>query len=495
MLNRTAGVIALLAFFASSAIASVSADFSATDESRIRWLEFDQPGANARTALTIIGEAPSHGLHLADYSFDELTTLQQKIVAGELDFRVEYEGLMTDALLRLFRDLRPQLAKDARGQADSIDLLEFILVEAINSDSLQDYYHSLIPRHSQYEALREALKREEHAAAESQHSQIGRGPTLRVGDTGERVLALRARLLDSPDHLHALDAEFDSPLEAAVQAYQRLHGLDADGLIGKRTQEHLDLSAAQRAARIRVALARWRELPVTLGDEYVHVNIPEYRLEMVRDGRREVEMRVVVGSRNDPTPSFNDEIEYLVFNPYWYVPRRIALEELVPKAAENQGYLTRQNYEVLSQWNPVDESLIDWAAIDSGNFDYRIRQQPGPGNALGAVKFLFPNSMNIYMHDSPARSLYDRPVRAFSHGCIRLENPAALAEALLSRQGEWDADRVEHLMSPGSRRQINLKQSVPVYLTYITAKVTDSGELALFDDIYGRDRTLLARHL
>lgn len=499
MLNRAASVAALIALVATSALASVPANFSATDESRIRWLEFDQPGANAHTALAILGEASSHGLHLADYSFDELTSLQQKIVAGELDFRVEYEGLMTDALLRLFRDLRPALAKDSRGHADNNDLLTFVLVEAINSGSLQDFYHSLIPRHSQYESLREALVREAHAAAEPQHVQIGRGATLRLGDSGERVRALKARLLGSADDLHAIDAavdaEFDASLEAAVQAYQSLHGLDADGLVGRRTQEHLDMSAAQRAARIRVALARWRELPVALGDEYVHVNIPEYRLEMVRDGRRELEMRVVVGSRNDPTPSFNDEIEYLVFNPYWYVPRRIALEELVPKAAENPGYLTTQNYEVLSEWNPIDESLIDWAAMDSGNFDYRIRQQPGPGNALGAVKFLFPNSMNIYMHDSPARSLYDRSVRAFSHGCIRLENPAVLAEALLSRQGEWDADRVEHLMSPGSRRQINLKQSVPVYLTYITAKVTDSGELALFDDIYGRDRNLLAQHL
>lgn len=457
------------------------------------WLQFALQGARAGDVMAILEEAASHGLR-DDYGVEALQRLQEQIVRGESDRRTEFEGLMTDALLRLFRDLRPQLAKDFADAGDA-DLLGVVLVEAASSGNLRDFYESLIPRHPQYAQLRSALARLEEPVTRNQPEPIGRGPTLRRGDSGARVQALRARLLEHSHHQRLHPEHFDASLEQAVIEYQQLHGLDADGIVGRRTQQHLDMNAAQRAARIRLALAQWRELPVSLGDEYVHVNIPEYRLEMIRGGETRLQMRVVVGSKKDPTPAFNDEIEYLVFNPYWHVPRRIALEELVPKAVDTPGYLTRQNYEVLRQGSLVEESSIEWAAMDAAQFDYRIRQRPGPGNALGAVKFLFPNAMNIYLHDSPSRGLYDRTVRAFSHGCIRLENPAALAEALLERQGDWDGSRVDALMGKGSRRQINLEQPVPVYLTYITTKVTESGELALFDDVYGRDAAQLPRYL
>lgn len=505
MLNRASGLTTILAYLTTGALASASTamlDLSPESQSLYRanrggylWLQSSRPAAPAREALAILEEAPSHGLRAEDYQLDELKELHEKIVQGELDFRIEYEGLMTDALLRLFRDLRPQLAMEYSGTDDGTDLLALVLLEAVNSGHLRDFYESLLPRHSQYARLRAALSREEHAAEFAAPARIGRGRALRLGDDGPRVRALRARLVSSQHHLQLVGDVFDVSLETAVKRYQVLHGLEADGIVGRRTQQHLDMSAAERAARIRLALARWRELPVALGNEYVHVNIPEYRLELIRDGRPQVQMRVVVGSKDDPTPAFNDEIEYLVFNPYWHVPRRIALEELVPKAADTPGYLTSQNYEVLHRGELVEESSIDWAAIDDSQFGYRIRQRPGPDNALGAVKFLFPNSMNIYLHDSPARSLYEHSVRTFSHGCIRLEDPTALAEALLGRQGEWNGDRIESTMGTGSRRQINLERPVPVYLTYITARVTESGELALFQDVYDRDTTGLNRYL
>jgi murein L,D-transpeptidase YcbB/YkuD len=402
---------------------------------------------------------------------------------------------MTDALLRLFRDLRPQLADSFSAGGNSDELLKLVLREAVFSGHLRDFYESLLPRHVQYEALRSALSQLERSASHETAIEIGRGSTLQRGDSGARVAALRMRLAvvpgSAPDNADA----FDETLEAAVRRYQALHGLESDGVVGRRTQQHLDMSAHERAARIRLALARWRELPTVLGNQYVHVNIPEYRLEFIRDGSPRVQMRVVVGSKSNPTPAFSDEIEYLVFNPFWHVPRRIALEELVPKASEAPGYLTRQDYEVLRDGELIDEASVDWAAIDSSTFDFRIRQRPGPGNALGAVKFLFPNPLNIYLHDSPARGLYEHSNRAFSHGCIRLENPAQLAEALLEVQGEWSANRVSQMMAAGTRRQFNLAQSVPVYLTYITARVTETGEVALFEDVYSRDSRALKRYL
>lgn len=459
------------------------------------WLHRGKPNAHAREALAILAEASTHGLRAGDYWLDELRILDESLVRDTSDFRLEYEGLMTDALLRLFRDLRPQLAGSRSNEHAAGADLSLLLLDAVASGRLREFYESLLPQHRQYADLRTALAAIEHESrtAGAGSLLLGSGATLRRGDTGERIAALRARLLGEVSADSA--ALFDADLEAAVSAYQALHGLVPDGIVGRNTQRHIDLTAADRAARVRLALARWRELPVGLGDDYVHVNIPEYRLEMYREGSLHLQMRVVVGSKKDPTPAFSDEIEYLVFNPYWHVPRSIALEELLPQAQESPGYLTRNDYEVLSDGNVVAETSIDWAAMNRDTFDFRVRQRPGKSNALGTVKFLFPNTQNIYLHDSPARHLYEKTPRAFSHGCIRVEDPQALALALLERQGGWDSDRIAATIGAGERRQVNLKQSVPVYLTYITAKVTDAGELAIFDDVYGRDEAALKRYL
>ena len=501
MFNHASAVIAAVACLTTNVLASpidapLNSDSqsppSAIDEGFL-WLGFAGPVTSANTAIEILAEAASHGLRSEDYRLADLEVMHERMVRGELDGRVEYEGLMTDALLRLFRDLRPQLAENLPAGGDRDEIFRLVLREAVISGHLQDFYESLLPRHAQYEALRNALHEHELAATRESVIAIGRGSALQLGDSGGRVAALQMRLL--PDSIPNDSAIFDAALEAAVKAYQALHGLDTDGIVGARTQRHLDMSVQERAARIRLALSRWRELPTVLGEQYVHVNIPEYRLEYIRDNSPRVQMRVVVGSKSNPTPAFSDEIEYLVFNPYWHVPKSIALEELVPKASEAPGYLKSNNYDVLHDGQLIEETSVDWNAIDSSTFNYRIRQRPGAGNALGAVKFLFPNPMNIYLHDSPARSLYQRSTRAFSHGCIRLEKPAELAQALLEVQGEWSEERVGELMSAGKRRQINLAASVPVYLTYITARVTESGEVALFQDVYGRDARLLKQYL
>ena len=502
MLRYASGLVAILVLAAAGARVSattVAAQPGSATESSYRethgellWLNEGKPNALSREALEILVESSSHGLHADEYWLDELTILNESLVRGTSDFAAEYEGLLTDALLRLFRDLRPQLAQQSPGEAGAGTDLALRLIDAVRSGDLRRFYESLIPRHRQYSALRAALRQTESGIGIATVS-LGRGPTLRRGDSGERVAVLRARLLD--EYWSDSNAVFDAALEAAVRKYQLLNGLTPDGFVGRHTQEHMDMSAADRAARIRLALARWRELPVELGRDYVHVNIPEYRLEMFRDGSPSLDMRVVVGSKEDPTPDMIDELEYLVFNPYWHVPRRIALEELVPQAAVSPGYLGRNDYEVLSEGAVIDEQSIDWAGMDQKSFAYRIRQRPGKSNALGTVKFLFPNSLDIYLHDSPARSLYERTARAFSHGCIRVEDPQALARALLESQGTWDDARIAETIGKGARRQINLREPVPVYLTYITVKVTETGEIAFFDDVYGRDSPVLRRYL
>ena len=206
-------------------------------------------------------------------------------------------------------------------------------------------------------------------------------------------------------------------------------------------------------------------------------------------------MRVVVGAKSDPTPEFVDAIEYIVFNPYWYVPRSIIRKELIPAQASNSNYLSRNGYELLDDRGVVDPASLDWAGDAIARFPYGIRQKPGPGNALGGLKFVLPNPLDIYLHDSPAKKLYARTQRAFSHGCIRLEYPELLAQALLKEDPEWTESSISAAIARGTTRQVNLGAPVPIYFTYMTVRVHDDGAVSFYDDVYGRDRATLARYL
>jgi len=236
-------------------------------------------------------------------------------------------------------------------------------------------------------------------------------------------------------------------------------------------------------------------LPNDLGSDHVLVNIPEYRLRYIRDREQSLSMRVVVGSKSNPTPELNDEIEYLVINPYWYVPRSILRRELLPTIQKNSSYLSANNYELLADDRAIQPEEVDFSDVDFSRFPYRVRQKPGSHNALGTIKFLLPNPSNIYLHDSPAKSLFARSDRAFSHGCIRLEHPDLLAQALLEEDEEWPEARISSTITDGERQQVNLDKSVPVYLAYFTVRVQDDGDVAFFDDIYERDSADLEKYL
>ena len=234
-------------------------------------------------------------------------------------------------------------------------------------------------------------------------------------------------------------------------------------------------------------LARWRALPIDLGSDYVHVNIPEYRLRLAVNGNESLSMRVVVGSTRHPTPEFSDQIEYLVFNPYWNVPYSIWSREILPKLVEDTSYLAANNYELIGPDGVVSAQDVGIARLLDRTGDYRVRQRPGPDNALGEVKFIFPNEHNVYLHDSPSRHLYALSGRAFSHGCIRVESPDKLAAALLQQSADWQEQDVTAAMASSRRKRVSFAAPIPVYLTYITATVTQEGRLSLPLDVYGRD--------
>jgi murein L,D-transpeptidase YcbB/YkuD len=245
-----------------------------------------------------------------------------------------------------------------------------------------------------------------------------------------------------------------------------------------------EVSLAQRITQIELNMERWRWLPHESAAKYIVVNIPAFRLDVWERDTVALSMRVVVGKKDTPTPIFNDAMTHVVFSPYWNVPSTIAKDETLPSALRDPSFLRRTNMEVLDdKGHVVDPESID---LDRAG-DYRFRQRPGGGNALGLVKFMFPNEFNVYLHDTPADSLFARASRSFSHGCVRVEQPEALAEYLLKDRAEWTRDTIAAAMHAGEERTVKLQQPIPVYIGYWTADVTPDGKVAFLSDVYGLD--------
>ncbi|MFL5580347.1 MAG: L,D-transpeptidase family protein, partial [Gemmatimonadaceae bacterium] len=267
-------------------------------------------------------------------------------------------------------------------------------------------------------------------------------------------------------------AVYDRALAGAVARYQALHNIPVDSMLGEETVKSMNVPAATRMTQIAANLERFRWLPRQLGTRYILVNVPAFRLEGYDNGQKTIEMKVIVGQEFEgrTTPVFSDSMETVVFRPYWLVTPDIQAKEIEPKIAADPGYLSRGNYEYYSEGGKT-----------------RIRQKPGEKNSLGLVKFLFPNDFNIYFHDTPQDDLFEKDVRAFSHGCIRLEKPAELAQWVLG----WDAARVEQAMhSDQDNKGVRLPKKIPVYIAYFTAYQRD-GQLHWGNDLYDRDATLL----
>ncbi|MGG7568003.1 L,D-transpeptidase family protein [Rhodovulum sp. DZ06] len=331
---------------------------------------------------------------------------------------------------------------------------------------------------------------------------------LRLGDSGPQVARLRARLAElgdapvpAPVKVAAAAAESDAPpaparfdagLEEAVKRFQRRHGLNADGVAGRRTFAAMAENAETRMQQIAVNLERMRWMNRDLGARRIIVNQADYMMRVYFDHEVVQEMRVVIGkARQHRTPEFSDEMTHMVVNPSWNVPRSIAEKEILPALKADPSYLVNQNMTLIPKGDtPVPENpyYADWSQYGQGNFPFRIRQAPGPGNALGRVKFMFPNNFAIYLHDTPSRHLFARDARAFSHGCVRVARPIDLAHLLLSGQTDDPAGYFDRLEQRGEEVWVRLQDPLKVHLTYRTAWVDeDTGEDQFRDDVYGRD--------
>ena len=356
-----------------------------------------------------------------------------------------------------------------------------LLAQTRNLTGLMD---QLSPEHPQFVALRDKLRAALATGGEGS-MPVGAGPALKRGSSEVRVALLRRRL--GATVRRGEDPQtFDAGLEEAVRAYQRSRGLSADGIVGPRTLSHLDAGIVGDPTDALISnMERWRWMPRKLGRHNVTVNIPAYRVRVNTDGETVYDGKVIVGAVGHKTPVFADEIEHIVVNPYWNVPVSIASNEMLGGIQANPGgYFARKGYEAVVGGRVVNPNSLSWHR--GMLHKVRIRQKPGRGNALGAVKFLFPNKYAVYLHDTPSKSLFGRDVRALSHGCVRVDQPFEFAEALLSQTDALSGKGISRMVG-GKQRWLNLDAKIPVYLSYFTMEVDAGGTLRRYSDVYGFD--------
>jgi L,D-transpeptidase YcbB len=351
----------------------------------------------------------------------------------------------------------------------------------------------LEPQHPGYRELQKALVRYRAIAAKGGWPSIPASTRLKPQQKSAVVSMLRQRLTIegdlAPSHETDQSPIFDGTVARAVQRFEERHRIEPDGILDATTVAALNVPVEHRIRTIELNLERWRWLPDPLPRRYLLVNVPDFRLEAIENGTAVLGMRVVVGEPDNKTPIFADDMTHVVFSPYWNVPARIAKDETIPRAVNDAAFLARNNMEVVSPSGEVlDPHSVDW----SNESGLRIRQRPGSGNALGGVKFIFPNAFDVYLHDTNATKLFDRIERGLSHGCVRVEEPHRLAQYVLRDQPEWTAEAIDAAMKSGQEKHVKLNNRIPVYIVYKTAWVHDGG-VRFLKDLYGHDADQTAK--
>jgi murein L,D-transpeptidase YcbB/YkuD len=409
----------------------------------------------------------------------------------------EQDLLITDALLRYADAMRGQRADPSQIEDDWFLTTPPFDVLAFLQNHVQDMpsaLRTLQPPYAGYQLLRQKLAEMTAIAKAGDWPKVPIGPTLKPADVDDRIPAFRARLMASGE-LATGDTSstvYDDQLLAAVQLFQRRHGLADEGALGHQTISAMNVSAAQLARQIAVNMERWRWLPQRLEDNHIVVNVPGAWLEVVDSGRAVLSMRVVVGDPDHPTPALHAQMTSLVLNPTWRIPASIATDEILPKLKKNPGYLIANDLELVSEafppGSPESQGVgISWQ--DRSSIPWPIRQRAGSDNALGRIKFNIPNNDDIYLHDTPNHKAFTRALRALSHGCVRLEKPEQLALYVL-KDKDWSQQKLETEIDTGTTRTLGLSKNLPVWLLYWTTWVDAEGMLQVRDDLYGRDQRL-----
>ena len=479
-------------------------EYYSVAENRLLWVDENGLNDRAKSVIEEIGKADEFGLRPSDYRLpkvDEESADAKSLADAEIKISFAVLGYARDARggrispQRVSPNLDPVLALP-----NPMEVIESI---SFRSDPAA-YLRSFQPDQPQFEALRKALIAARGGNPDPDVVRIPDGPTLELSIEHEQVALLRKRL-DIPVEDGGKETVFDASVHAAVQHFQESRGVLPDGHVGPSTrrllnQQHQQAASPAKTRLILLNMERWRWLPHDLGEFYVNVNIPEFMVRVMGDGKLVHTARVVVGKPDKQTPVISDEMQEIVFNPYWNVPNSIKTEEIRPFLREEGGWfggggwntavLERHNLRINIGGREVDPSRIDWNRIDIRTLN--IYQPPGPDNVLGNVKFVFPNKHDVYMHDTTQKTLFAKTVRAESHGCMRVQNPDQLALTLLKQDQGWSAGRIASAIQGGPDQHIALRQRIPVYITYFTLWVNNDGSISTFGDLYGHDARMAA---
>ena len=452
--------------------------------------------STASAALWVLRQAVVQGLDPLDYGAD---ALQRRLRAGEAG-SAGFDVALSAAMLRYLADLRVgRVRSEYHTRLPDARLKQYDPVERLRAGlaggKLRAAVQAAEPQLQQYAQVKAALATYRKLAGQPYPALPKPDAKVTPGGAYPAATALFERLVllgDLPADAPApAEGIYSEAMQAGVEHFQARHGLSDDGVLGRGTIDALNVTPARRVRQLELTLERLRWLPEFGPGPLILVDLPAYRLWALDKGSTEapLEMRVVVGALKTETPLFVGQMRYLEFNPYWNVPRSILVNEILPKMARNSAYLAQNEMETV----PAGAGIADLKAGKA-----RVRQRPGAKNALGAVKFAMPNPMDIYLHSTPAREAFERNRRDLSHGCIRVEHPAALAQYVLARQRQWNADTIQDALQPGPTRHVDLARAIPVVIFYATAIADSDGSPRFAADIYGRDlkleQMLAARH-
>jgi murein L,D-transpeptidase YcbB/YkuD len=453
--------------------------------------------------LRLIMDASDHGLSPADYNVAVLQLLlsrQSETPSPNLEAQLDI--LLTESLLRYGYHRRFGKVKGSsldaainfKREAFTNGSLTITLQNALNSTSLPDFIELVAPTGPMYRRLQYKLDLYRDIAVVGGWPAVSEGPTLRLNDDDPRVAEVRRRLAVTGDLAPEDDngsTQFDPAVETAVKLFQWRHALDDDGIVGKQSIAAMNVPVETRIDQLRLSLERLRWVRQEAASRFVAVNIAGFRVFYFNDGLIEWESRAMVGKNYRQTPVFRGDMAYLEFNPTWTIPPGILRNDTLPAIKRDPNYLSSKNIRVIDRNGQfVDPATVDWNKYSRG-VPYTLRQDPGPNNSLGTVKFIFPNEHFVFLHDTPHRELFSRAERAFSSGCIRVQDPLALGELVLDDPEKYPRSTLEDIVASKKTQRINLQTKMPVLIVYLTASVLPGEKVRFLKDIYNRDQKVL----